>query len=1639
MMNQGEDTPILDSKLEIKRRLVLDIEVAVSSSGSLRIRSDYSQLNISWQFPAMGYVKINSDDAASNHWTHQRKDVIVIDNFFTERKENLVHLFGNPSFELIRHDVVDPILLEVTIRKKGFDGGGTGGVKKPPLCITLDGNDRAPIDIWKSQYSKYYYGCKERGLHFTRLHNLTLVLSSSTHVLASMTKVQELSEELHSFQQRVETNFEELRAQATRQDVETRTQISLLVNQMQQLHDSLLADQAQRHASSHLNTPSPSHNSHRPETMEHRSLLKGVRMEIPVFNGHDPNNWIFKAELFFTLQMIPEDSKVALAGLKMDGNAASWFQWTFNTGKARAWCDFTYALRQRFGLPGFTNLKGALSKLTQSSSLRFFIQQSEALVNQIPDLDDDLLMNFFVSGLQSELRGAVQLREPVSLHQAIQLAMAYDDHFSDLKNSFQGAPKKFFPKPVQVTEVSSGGSNTATVAHGTSHPHSNQPRLALPPSNQLKRVFNADLHKRKELGLCFTCDEKWTSKHICKNKLMLLVGEEEELQDAQEEEEIVWQADNSVGESKDASLHTLSDKNHFRALVFKSALGGRPFSILVDSGSTHNFIQKQLAIHLSLPMSHSHRIRVFLGNGAVMYSEKKCLKVPLLIQGNLFVCDLWILDLSDIEVILGMPWLEGLGKVTHDYIRKSMEFVWEGSSISLQGQNGNSVSSSLNVFLTSEWAMCNSLHVDQDSNLQVTNIPGLAELEPAIHPLLWSILLTFQKVFSLPGGLPPFRGLDHSIHLEEGTKPVNVRPYRYGHSHKSEIEKQVSELLAAGFIKHSHSPFSSPVLLVRKHDNSWRLCIDYRALNAVTIKDRFPIPTIDELLDELGGSTIFSKLDLRASYHQIRLLPTDSYKTAFRTHEGHYEILVMPFGLTNAPATFQAVMNHLFKPYLRRFIIVFFDDILQAIEYLGHVVDANGVSADPKKISAMLQWPIPKNIKQLRGFLGLTGYYRRFVKGLKHAMSHTPVLRLPNFEEIFVLDTDASNYGVGVVLLQGEHPISYFSKKLGPRLASASTYIRELYAITTAVKRWRQYLLGSKFIIRTDHRSIKELLSQTIHTTKQQKYLCKLMGYSFHIEYKPGHSNTVADALSRIFDEDAALRVSISEPGFDLLSEIKHQNLHDPQLLQLHQKLSVHPNSDPDLVIREGVLFYKGKYFIGFSSSLIPVLIKEAHSSLIGGHAGVLRTYLRLSATFYWLSMRKHVKEFVQNCHICQQVKYETSKVAGLLQPLPIPEGIFEDLSMDFIVGLPLSKGFTTVLVVVDRMSKFAYFGPLPTSFTASTVATLFCDLVVRIHGFPRSILTDRDQIILSKFWSHLFKLSGTTLRTTSSYHPQSDGQTEVTNRYLEQYLRLFCYEQPRTWCSFLCWAQYHYNSATHSSIGMSPYQAVFGKPPIMIPFYPRGMIKLEAIDTMLQQRNDILVQLKVQLQRAQNRMKIQFDKHHKERSFNVGDKVWARLQPYRQVTVERRANHKLAKRFFGPFEVLRRLGVTAYELQLPLGSQIHPVFHVSQLKPCVGPLPIIPHPLPSSAVDNKPVQVPIAILDMRHVSCQGQQLREFLIQWSNSVPEDASWEKEHELRHCYPSLDLEDKVIIEGEGNVRLRRSNRDKKHSIKLTDFVA
>jgi hypothetical protein len=397
------------------------------------------------------------------------------------------------------------------------------------------------------------------------------------------------------------------------------------------------------------------------------------------------------------------------------------------------------------------------------------------------------------------------------------------------------------------------------------------------------------------------------------------------------------------------------------------------------------------------------------------------------------------------------------------------------------------------------------------------------------------------------------------------------------------------------------------------------MCPDFRALNKLTIKDKFPIPVIDDLLDELSGAQFFTKLDLRSSYHQIRMKESDIPKTTFHTHEGHYEFLVMPFGLCNAPSTFQSLMNHVFRPFLCHFVLVFFDDILiyrktwtdhlthvdqvlsllaqhqlflkqskcafgaSEVEYLGHLVGKDGIRVDPKMIEAMQDWPHPKTLKSLRGFWGLTGYYRKFVKNygkiatpltallkknsftwtpaatqdfqtLKTTMCTTPVLALPDFTKTFVLECDASGKGISVVLMQEGRPLAFTSKQLSEKNLGKPIYEKEMLAILHVIELWRPYLLGQRFQIKIDHQSLKYFLEQRISSQEKQKWVTKLFGYDYEIIYKKGKDNVVADALSRKYEDEGSL-FSLSFIVPDWLQVVHQEWLQDPKSSLLIQKL----------------------------------------------------------------------------------------------------------------------------------------------------------------------------------------------------------------------------------------------------------------------------------------------------------------------------------------------------------------------------------------------------------------------------------------------------------------------------------------------------
>ncbi|GJS71411.1 putative CCCH-type zinc finger family protein [Tanacetum coccineum] len=590
----------------------------------------------------------------------------------------------------------------------------------------------------------------------------------------------------------------------------------------------------------------------------------------------------------------------------------------------------------------------------------------------------------------------------------------------------------------------------------------------------------------------------------------------------------------------------------------------------------------------------------------------------------------------------------------------------------------------------------------------------------------------FSDIFpdDIPAGLPLMREIQHCIDFVPGASIPNKPAYRMNPKEFAELQRQVTELLEKGLIRESMSPCAVPALLVPKPNGTFRMCIDSRAVNKITIKYRFPIPRFDDLLDHLHGAQIFSKIDLRSGYHQIRMRTGDEWKTAFKTRDGLYEWMVMPFGLSNAPSTFMRLMNHIFKPFIGRCVVVYFDDILvfsktlelhlhhlrqiftvlrdqklyanktkchflsQEVLFLGYLVSGNGIRMDHTKVEAITTWPTPTSLHDIRSFHGLASFYRRFIRNfstlvapitdclkgskfvwsaasqaaferLKTTVTEAPVLALPNFDHVFQVECDASGLGIGGVLSQLNRPIAFFSEKFNDTRRRYSTYDKEFYAIVRSLEYWRHYLLPNEFVLYSDHQALKFIQGQAKLKPRHAKWVEALQDFNFVIRHKAGSANTVADALSRrpAFVTSTTVHVAGFEP-------LKQLYVDDPDFKDVWEKCGVAPFRD--YVRRDGLLF-KGHRLCVPLSSFREAIIVECHQGALAGHFGRAKTVSLVGERFFWPKLVRDVMKVLNRCRICHIAKtHHTNQ--GLYTPLPTPSGPWEDVSIDFVLGLPLTQ-----------------------------------------------------------------------------------------------------------------------------------------------------------------------------------------------------------------------------------------------------------------------------------------------------------------------------------------------------------------------------
>ncbi|GJP77401.1 hypothetical protein CLOP_g7799 [Closterium sp. NIES-67] len=744
----------------------------------------------------------------------------------------------------------------------------------------------------------------------------------------------------------------------------------------------------------------------------------------------------------------------------------------------------------------------------------------------------------------------------------------------------------------------------------------------------------------------------------------------------------------------------------------------------------------------------------------------------------------------------------------------------------------------------------------------------ITKLCEAVPPDLAELIRKYPEIFpdDLPAGLPPSRPEDHRIELEPGAQPTVQRQFRLSQPELEELQQQLDYLLTKGFIRPSTSPYAAPILFTPKKDGGFRMCIDYRALNRITIKSRYPIPRADDLLDQLRGAQFFSKIDPRGGYHQIRVAAEDCHKTAFRTRYGSYEYLVMPFGLTNAPSTFQMTMNGVFRELLDKCVIIYLDDILiysrsreqhlkdldavftllhknrlitkgskcdfllQELEFLGHVVPTEGVKIDPRKIKTIQEWKPPTNLKELQSFLGFVNYVRRFIPNmaglsapltdrlkdhvcfwwgekqqaafdqLKIALTSPPVLHISDPNRPYEVVTDASDIAIGAVLLQdfgdGLQPVAYESRKLQGAEKNYTVHDKEMLAIVHAFKTWRCYLTGADVTVRTDHKSLQYLRAQPNLNPRQIRWL-DFLDSNFHytITYKRG-ANNIADALTRPTVHTAAILVAQSNP---LLTGIfTHGYKIDPFFRSAHHQQ--HTTATGPYFHKRGT----SRIWVPGYDLLHTLLIQESHDNPTSGHFGVDKTTKMLQRNYYWPNMADDVRKYVSSCTACQIMKSSHQRAAGLLQPLDPPERPWQHITMDYVTGLPTGpSGNDAILVVVDRLTKMAHFIACQQTITAEQTAQLFIANVIRLHGLPSAIISDRDPKFTSNFWCHLWDQFDTKLQFSSAYHPQTDGQTERVNQTMEQLIRTTCTD-PSTWEKSLPLLEFAYNN--NQSITILPH-----------------------------------------------------------------------------------------------------------------------------------------------------------------------------------------------------------------------------------------
>lgn len=1121
-----------------------------------------------------------------------------------------------------------------------------------------------------------------------------------------------------------------------------------------------------------------------------------------------------------------------------------------------------------------------------------------------------------------------------------------------------------------------------------------------------------------------------TSQSIC--------GDEEHHHTSKSDKDVCETSTSTSGGGDDVPLQPL--------LVLNGKLNDVSVRVLKDDGCNTNVISQRI-LDLNRQCFRTKRKKVVVRHSRDGWTEVSSTVVvngTLKIGSHTYTSN-WVVMNTRYDVLLGMPWhVANNPEVNYpNRIVKVNEEI-----LGLENPNEvpeKEVSTVTNVSVKKFRRLLRKkspkIEVFQvltkvvDEVSKVRKPPGDKKLE--------KLLQEYRPVFrsELPDGLPPKRLVEHAIEVEEGSKPPHRPLYQLSPAELRAVKHYVESLLKSGKIRRSSSPYGAPLFFVKEGDKL-RGVVDYRALNRITKRNNAPIPRSDEMFDRIGGAKYFSRLDLKTGFHQIRVRNEDIEKTAFNTKYGQFEYLVMPMGACNSPATFQTLMNQIFHDCIDDFMVVYIDDLLifskdreshyahlekvlsrlrdhelyvspkkcefmkTEIDFLGLVIGRNGIRVDDRKVEILRTWPRPNSLTDLRSFLGLLQFFRRFIpdfakvaspltnllkkdKGLrfwnescdeafetlKTAITNAPILVAPDWSKPFRGHVDASQTAIGGTLTQRDENgmdrvISFYSKKLSPAEMNYTANDRELLALVKFLERFRCYLEGSEFEMITDNQVLKHFFTKPKLSRREARWVETLGNFGvFPITLKPGKVHVLGDTLSRAPHARSDPDVNAIDVPFinfkDVIGSYDEDQFFKPIVRALNGEWPETPKEKkrieellPMFKLEDDKLLCNGKLCVPRKS--VSTILQMAHDSRVGGHFKFAKTMSRL-INFHWRHKSRDVKKYVAGCLTCQQYKDTNQRKLNDPMSLEMPERRWGSLATDFIVQLPKTKdGYDAITTWVDRLTRRVHFLKCKTSDTAVNVADAFFANIFKLHGLPDSIVSDRDSKFTSAFWKRLMELSGIHLKMSSSRHPQTDGASEIMNRMIENYLRCYCSYHQNDWDELLPAAEFAYNSAVTEDLGMSPFELDLG----WIPKSPLDFIATSEVP--VESVNEFKERLKNSLDDAQYSYRVSKARQLAESSvrsnpprYVKGSKVWLNRTLFTDAYAKSQESAKLSAKRFGPFEVKELVSKNAVRLDLPKHLKIHDVVHVSHTVPFVDQpndiaLPIPPKPAPVPAVEGE-------------------------------------------------------------------------------------